>query len=122
MKEEILNLEKKYWEAMAAHDYETVRSLTRFPCIVAGKHGVMSVDQPEYQKMFEQGKERKMKVGKISEEQIDTGEGYALIAYKIELDYNGKMMQCACTSTWLEIRGNWLCAMHTETDLEVAKS
>lgn len=121
MKNEILELEKKYWAGMAGNDYETVKGLTKFPCIVAGKQGIMSVDEPSYKKMFEQGSGRKMRVVRISDEQIETGNDHALVAYLIELDYNGKSMKCACTSTWLKDGEKWLCAMHTETDLEQKK-
>lgn len=118
MNSEILNLEKEYWDGMSNHDYEVVKNLTKFPCIVAGKQGVMSVDEPGYKKMFEQGSGRKIKVNSISDEQVQTGEDHAMIAYLIELDYDGKVMQCACTSTWVKESGKWICAMHTESDLE----
>jgi len=118
MNNEIINLEKKYWDGMAVHDYETVKNLTKFPCIVAGKKGVMAVDEPAYKKMFEQGADRTMKVNGISEEQVQAGEDHAMIAYLIDLNYDGKTMKCACTSTWVKVDGNWLCAMHTESDLE----
>ncbi|HEX7756143.1 MAG TPA: nuclear transport factor 2 family protein [Niabella sp.] len=117
MKSKILNLEKEYWNAMTGKDYETVKNLTKFPCIVAGRQGVMSVDEPGFKKMFEQGRNKTMTVKKISEEQIQTGEDHALIAYLIELDYDGNPMKCACTSTWVKETGTWLCAMHTESDL-----
>jgi len=118
MNSEILDLEKKYWDGMASHNYETVKNLTKFPCIVAGKQGVMSVDEPGYKKMFEQGAGKTIKVSGISDEQIQTGKDHGMIAYLIELDYDGKVMKCACTSTWVKDNGNWLCAMHTESDLE----
>ncbi|GAA4793902.1 hypothetical protein GCM10023231_22810 [Olivibacter ginsenosidimutans] len=118
MKTEMIKLEQKYWDAMTSQDYETVKNLTKFPCIVAGKQGVMSVDEPTYKKMFEQGSGKKMKVKSISDEQIETGNDHALIAYLIELDYDGKAMKCACTSTWIKENKKWLCAMHTESDLE----
>lgn len=118
MKNEILDLEKKYWDAMFNKDYETVRKLTKFPCIVAGKQGVMSVDEPGFKKMFEQGGGTKMKVKSVSDEQVQTGADHAMIGYLIELDYDGKVMKCACTSTWIKENGSWACAMHTESDLE----
>lgn len=118
MKSEIFDLEKKYWDAMAGKDYETVRSLTKFPCIVAGKQGVRSVDEPDFKKMFEQGSTKTMKVKGISDEQVQTGEDHAVIGYLIELDYDGHSMKCACTSTWVKENGAWVCAMHTESDLE----
>lgn len=118
MSNEILNLEKKYWDGMTSHDYEVVKNLTKFPCIVAGKQGVRSVDEPSYKKMFDQGAGKTMKVKDISGELVQTGEDHAMIAYLIELDYDGKAMQCSCTSTWVKESGKWLCAMHTESDLE----
>lgn len=118
MKTEISKLERKYWDAMNSQDYETVRDLTKFPCIVAGKRGVMSVDEPTYKKMFKQGAGKKISVKSISDEQVETAEDHALIAYLIELDYDGKAMKCACTSTWVKEGRQWRCAMHTETDLE----
>lgn len=118
MKNEILGLERKYWEGMAADDYETVKNLTKFPCIVAGKQGVMSVDEPSYKTMFEKGSGRNMEVKNISNEQVEAGKDHAMIAYLIELNYNGNDMKCACTSTWVKEDGQWRCAMHTETDLE----
>lgn len=118
MKPEISRLERKYWDAMNNHDYEAVKNLTRFPCIIAGKQGVMSVDEPTYRKMFGLGSGKKTFLKKISDEQIDTTEDHALIAYLIELDYDGEVMQYACTSTWVKEGHKWLCAMHTESDLE----
>jgi len=37
MELQIIELEKKYWQGMENHDYETVKNLTHFPCIIAGK-------------------------------------------------------------------------------------
>lgn len=103
---------------MSNKDFDTIRSLTKFPCIVAGKQGVMSVDEQSFKKMFEQGSNTKMKVKGFSDEQVQTGEDHGMIGYLIELDYDGKVMKCACTSTWIKENGNWVCAMHTESDLE----
>lgn len=118
MSSDILGLEKAYWNGMADKDYETVKNLTKFPCIVAGKQGVMSVDEPSYKKMFDQGSGKTIKVNGISGEQVQSGADHAMIAYLIELDYDGKVMKCACTSTWVKEGGKWLCAMHSESELE----
>jgi hypothetical protein len=53
MKMQIMELEKKYWQAMENHDYETVKNLTHFPFIIAGKTGLQSVDEATFKKMFE---------------------------------------------------------------------
>lgn len=118
MKNDIENLEKEYWEAMAAQDFQTVKSLTKFPCITAGKQGVMSMDEPTYKRMFEGGAGKQMAVKNISNVQIQNGTDHAMIAYLIELEFDGQAMTCACSSTWVKENGKWLCAMHTESELE----
>lgn len=122
MENQILDLEKKYWKAMESRDFDTVKSLTRFPCIVAGKDGVRSVDEPTFKKMFESGKDRQLKVLNISDTETQTIGDSAIIAYLIELEYTMEGQQssgkCACTSTWVKDNNSWVCAMHTESDLK----
>ena len=60
METEIFALEKKYWTAMENRDYNTVKSLTHFPCIIAGKDGVHSIDEPSFKKMFDSGEGRQL--------------------------------------------------------------
>ena len=71
---------------MENHDYETVKNLTHFPCIIAGKNGVRSVDESNFKKMFESGEGDKIKVLNISDVETQLiGETGAVIAYLIEL-------------------------------------
>ena len=49
---EILDLERRYWQAMREQDVRTAVSLTDFPCLIAGARGVRSVDQASYEKMM----------------------------------------------------------------------
>lgn len=118
MKSTIIALEKKYWNAMAEKDYEVVKELTKFPCIVAGKKGVMSVDEPTFKKMFEQGNNISLEIKNIWDEKVQGGDDHAMIGYLMESNYDGKLMKCACTSTWVKENEEWVCAMHTETDLD----
>ena len=122
METQIIELEKKYWHGMEIHNYETVQKLTRFPCIIAGKNGVQSVDEANFKKMFESGDGDKIKVLNISDVQTQLlTENAAVIAYSIELgivdDEQKAHMKCACTSTWIKENNNWVCALHTETEL-----
>jgi len=123
MENQILELEKKYWKAMEDQDFETVKSLTSFPCIVAGKDGVRSIDEQTFQKMFESNKGSDMKVVNISGVETQTLNGNsAIIAYLIDFEgtMNGEKSstKCVCTSTWIKDSNSWLCAMHTEGELE----
>ncbi len=123
METQILELEKRYWQAMEDHDYETVKKLTRFPCIVAGKSGVKSVDEATFKNMFESGANAKIKVLNISDvETQKVSKKSAVIAYLIELGtaydvQGGPSVKCACTSTWTKEDDEWVCALHTESEL-----
>jgi hypothetical protein len=122
METQILELEKKYWQAMEDHDFDTVKKLTRFPCIVAGKNGVQSVDETTFKNMFDSGSNAKIKVLNISNVQSQSvSKKSAVIAYQIEIgtayDVQGPSMKCACTSTWTKDDEEWVCALHTETEL-----
>ncbi len=117
-----MELEKKYWEGMEEKEYETVRNLTSFPCIVAGKNGVHSIDEATFKKMFESGEGDKIKVLNFSDfhsQQLD--DNNAVTAYLIELGIAGEEKQesskCACTSVWIKKEGKWLCTLHTESEL-----
>lgn len=122
MENQILELEKRYWKAMENRDFDTVKKLTRFPCIVAGKDGIRSVDEATFKKMFDSGEGSGLKVLDISEPETDViAESCAIIAYLIELEYGAQDRKssgkCACTSTWVKEGSNWMCAMHTESEL-----
>ncbi len=120
METQIIELEKKYWQGMENHEYETVKKLTRFPCIIAGKNGVQSVDENNFKKMFESGDGNKIKVLNFSNVEAQLiGESGAVIAYLIELvdDTQKTPMKCACTSTWVKENNNWVCVLHTESEL-----
>ena len=120
---DILELEKKYWQGMEDHDFSVVKSLTHFPCITAGRDGVRLVDEASFKKMFDAGENRKWKVLDISDVQTDTFDSSAVIAYLIRLettkDGQTRSMQCACTSAWIRENDQWLCAMHSESDLKI---
>lgn len=121
METQIIELEKKYWQGMENHDYETVKKLTRFPCIITSNNGVQSVDEDAFKKMFESGDHKIKVIGFSDVEAQSLSENAAVIAYKIELgmevNKQENSMKCVCTSTWVQENNNWVCVMHTETEL-----
>jgi ketosteroid isomerase-like protein len=118
METQIIELEKKYWKGMENHDYETVKKLTSFPCIIAGKNGVQSVNEAKFKNMFESGNGNKIKILNFSDIEAQlVAENTAVIAYLIELDQQKGPMKCACTSTWIKENNNWVCVLHTEAEL-----
>lgn len=104
METQIIELERKYWQGMENHDYETVKNLTRFPCIIASKNGVQNVNEDKFKQMFESGNGDKIKVLGISNVEAQLiSDTTAIIGYLIELgiadDKEKTPMKCACTST-----------------------
>ena len=122
METEIIELEKEYWQAMEDRDFGTIKRLTRFPCLVAGKNGIRQVDETTFKTMFDSSEGMKLKVLEIKSEESQVIQGQtAVIAYLIKMEYIAKAekmaFNCACTSTWIKENENWICAMHTETEL-----
>jgi len=123
METQIIGLEKEYWRAMENRDFTTIKRLTRFPCIVAGKNGIRQVDEATFKAMFDSSENMQLKVIEISSTTTQViHDQTAVIAYRITLEYrvDGKNtpFNCACTSTWVkEEDDQWVCAMHTETEL-----
>ncbi|KAF2510548.1 DUF4440 domain-containing protein [Flavobacterium foetidum] len=120
METKIIELEKKYWQGMKNHEYETVKNLTNFPCIIAGKNGIRTVDEANFKKMFESGEGDKIKVESFSDFKFQQlSEESAVTAYVIQLldTKENKSMKCACTSAWMKQKEQWTCVLHTETEL-----
>lgn len=122
MEMQIIELEKRYWQGMENHDYETVKNLTHFPCIIAGKSGLQSVDEATFKSMFESVDGNHIKLLSFSDVELQLlNESTAITAYLIEIkvadEKQNSPVKCACTSTWIKENDNWVCAMHTETEL-----
>lgn len=122
METEIIELEKEYWQAMEDRDFGTIKRLTRFPCLVAGKNGIRQVDETTFKTMFDSSEGVKLKVLEIKSEESQVIQGQtAVIAYLIKMEYvatgEKTSFNCACTSTWIKENEEWICAMHTETEL-----
>lgn len=122
METQIIELEKKYWQGMEDYDYEIIKKLTHFPCIIASKNGVQSVDEATFKKMFESGSGTKIKIMNFSKVETQViAENCGIIAYLIEFgmpDSKQKpSLKCACTSTWVRENGSWSCVLHTESEL-----
>ena len=121
METQITELEKEYWQAMQNHDFDTIKRLTRFPCLVAGKNGIRQVDEASFKAMFDSSENTQLKVIEISSPEVQViHEQIGLIAYPITVEYlvggEKTIFNCVCTSTWVKEDDHWICAMHTETE------
>ena len=120
-KDEIIGLEKSYWDAIKRKDGTRTAELSGKTSLVTGAQGLMSV--------------AKSKMGKMTEEGQWTLESYAfddvavstptpdvaIIAYtvrqKVTMDGKQQEMHAADSSTWIRGANGWECHAHSETIL-----
>lgn len=121
-KEEIVTLEKDYWNAIKHKDGERTSQLTGKVALTTSAHGVTAIP--------------KAKMGRMTEEESWTLESYefedvevvapaadvAIIAYtvkqKVTMDGKKQELRAADTSTWIRGAGGWECHAHSETFLQ----
>jgi len=117
---ELLNLERRYWQALQDGDDQTAVLLSDDPCIVSGASGVASIDRKAMEAMLKQA------TWKLRHFEIDPdvkvrmlGEDVAVLAYKVheQLTVDGKQVELEASdaSTWVRRNGQWVCALHTES-------
>jgi hypothetical protein len=117
---EILELERRYWQAMRDRDVRTAVALTEFPCLIAGASGVRSVDQVSYEKMMT-GRSWTIHHFEIEEgaqvRQLTDDVAVILYGVREEMTDQGTPVKLRAfdTSVWVRRGGGWRCAMHSES-------
>jgi hypothetical protein len=117
--EELLDLERQYWQAIKDHDGDAAARLTDEVCIVAGAQGVASLDKRRLSAMLKAASYTLDRFVLADNPQVRLlGDGIAMIAYEVheELTIDGKRVEldAADSSIWVRRDGRWRCAMHTE--------
>lgn len=116
---ELLELEKRYWQAIKDRDVDAAIRLTDEPCVVTGAQGMGVIDRKTMGAML------KTASYTLHRFEIKPGarvrllrDDVAIIAYQVreELTVDGKpvALEAADSSAWVRRDGRWLCAMHTE--------
>jgi uncharacterized protein (TIGR02246 family) len=119
---ELLELEKRYWQAIQDRDVEAAKSLTDFPCLIAGSHGVRSVEAEAYGAMMRDDRHVLRSFAIADDTQVRLlGEDVAVIAYRVHLEMtnDGKpaAQDAADASVWVRRDGRWACAAHTDSPI-----
>ena len=118
--QELLGLEREYWQAIKSKDVDAAMRLTDDPCIVTGAQGVGEIDR--------QGLAMMMKKATYTLNDFEIAEDahvrllrddVAIVAYRVRenLTVEGKplTLEASDSSTWVRRGGRWLCALHTES-------
>lgn len=117
--DEIVKLEKQYWQALVDQDFDKALDLTADLSIVAGPQGVTELTHEKFKEMMGQGPKWKVEAFDFSDVAVQQiTDDVAIIGYKVRSDMTveGKRMSMdlADTSTWVKKNGKWACALHSE--------
>jgi hypothetical protein len=119
VEQELLDLEKQYWQAIKDKDVDAALRLSDDFCIVVGAQGVNRIDRQTLARMAKTAPYT-LHDFKIADAQVQlVRDDVAVLAYKVreELTVDGKPMtlDAADASTWVRRNGRWVCALHTES-------
>jgi len=119
--QELLTLERDYWDAVKDRDARTVGRLTAEECLIAGARGASVVDAREMGKLIEAATHRiidyriDLKTTRITHLSDDV----VAIAYGIheDLEVGDKPVQLDAfdVSLWRKSDTGWTCVLHTES-------
>ena len=114
----LIDLEKKYWDAMVTKDVDTAVRMSDDPCYIAGAQGVSQISNEQYRKLMTDGKWtlHSYNMDKILARLVSPE--VAIIAYTVteKLTVDGKPLTLTAndSSTWVRRNGEWKCSLHTE--------
>lgn len=118
---ELLDHERRFWNAMRDKDGEAASGMTADSCIVVGAQGVSAIDPKTMGRLTREGEwelERYTFDETTAQVQFLTDD-IAVVAYKVKekLKVDGKPLSLEAndSSVWVRKNGEWLCAMHTES-------
>ena len=116
--EELLALEKQYWNALKKKDVNAALRLTADPCILTGPQGVSQIGHQALAQMMEAASWN-LDHFELTNPQVKLlSDDVAIIAYtvkeKLTVDGEPVELEAADASTWVWSNDRWLCALHTE--------
>ena len=120
-REKVLEIERRFWNAMKEKDGNAAAQMTDDGCIVVGAQGVSAIDRATMGKLTVEGNwdleqyafdEKNAQVKFI-------GDDVAIVAYKVNekvvVDGQRLPVDANDSSVWVRRNGEWLCALHTES-------
>jgi hypothetical protein len=124
--QELLELEKQYWEAISKRDGATATRLSDARCMVIGPQGIGKLDREALAGMVENAPYQLKKYRLDDDVYVRTiADGVAVIAYKVSeeivVDGHTRTLEAYDSSVWVRRDGGWVCAAHTETPAENEK-
>jgi uncharacterized protein (TIGR02246 family) len=119
IEQQLVELEKEYWQAVKDKDADTALRLTDDFCIVTGAQGVGHMDKQKLAGMMK-GAPYTLNAFELQDIEVRLlSDDVAILAYKVreELTVEDKpvKLEASDASTWVRRDGRWRCALHTES-------
>jgi len=123
-KDEIIALEKSYWDAMKRKDGARTAQLSGANALVTGARGVMAIPKAKMGAMTEEG-DWTLESYDFDDIEVSTpAPDVAIIAYtvrqKVTMQGKPQELRAADSSTWVRTGDAWECQAHSETFLQDA--
>jgi hypothetical protein len=118
-RQELLNLERRYWNAVQEKDAATATELSDDPCIVVGAQGVGEIGKDQLATMLGDSTYELERFNIEDVHMRKLSDGVIVVAYKVKetLVVDGKdvSLEAFDSSVWVRRNGEWVCALHTES-------
>jgi hypothetical protein len=122
VEDEVLSLERRYWQSLQDKDVAGALALTDDPCLITGAQGVRLVDHESYAAMMGEAAWTIDRFDIADDAEVRVlGDDTAILAYTVreELTVDGApvTVEAADASTWVRRGEHWVCALHSESPL-----
>ena len=119
--QELMDVERRFWNAMQEKDAATASTLTDDQCVIVGAQGVSAIDAKTMAKLTSEGTwelkqysfdEQKRQIRFLTDD-------IAIVAYPVKerviVDGETLPVEANDSSVWVRRGGQWRCALHTES-------
>ena len=124
-KDEIVALEKDYWNAMKRKDGKRTSQLSGKLALTTSVRGVTSISKDKMAKMTEEGNWTLESYEFEDVQVVMPADHIAIIAYKVKqkvtMDGKNQELKAADMSTWVRGPDGWECHAHSDTFLQQGK-
>lgn len=125
-KDEIVALEKDYWDAMKHKDGKRASQLSGDVSLTTGARGVTKIPKAKMGQMTEEGNWTLDSYEFSDVEVVTPSDDVAIIAYNVKqnvtMDGKKQELRAADSSTWVRGPDGWECHAHSETFLQDSKN
>ena len=119
--QELMDVERRFWNAMQEKDAATASTLTDEQCVIVGAQGVSAIDAKTMAKLTSEGtwELTQYAFDEQSRQIRFLTDDIAIVAYPVKerVIVDGEMLPVEAndSSVWVRRDGQWRCALHTES-------